>query len=169
MLLHIARSRPRPFLLRTYQIAARIEASPAELAAIHAHRLDRFEIFADPHRDYLLSRAQAARERQKALGWFVHTPEDLGTLWLETGRELTLLARARFSFRITIGHLVAGVVITNRSLNAIRRIEHVLADSVDAVAAIVAAALDFQHAHEDVLAPGTATTATAPNDWTSQW
>ena len=126
MLLHISRSRPRPFLFRTYCLAARLEVSAEELSAIRAHRLDRFEIFADPFRDHLLARADKARERQRAMPWIMDTPQQVGALWLEIGREMTLLVRARWSFRITIGDLIAGVSISNRSLNAIRETERVL-------------------------------------------
>lgn len=170
MLLHIARSTSRSiFLSRTYRLSARLETSPDELAAVRHHRLDRYEIFADPYRDDLIARAEAAKKRGDAVGWLVDTPQAVGTIWLELAREMTLLVRARMTFRITLGDLVSGVVVTNPSLNAIRSIEQVLIDSVDAIASTVADALAFQHQQEDVLAPGHPDPTTPPSDWTSSW
>ena len=169
MYLHIARSRSRPFLFLHYRLHARLEATATERAAIREHRLDRFEIFADPYRDYLLARADKARERQKAMPWIMDSPQQLGGLWLEIGREMTLLVRARWSFRITLGDLLRGVSISNPSLNAIRETERVLAESVDAIAATVRAALDYEHAGELVLAPAADDLGTPPDQWGSTW
>lgn len=171
MMLHIARSRPFAFFFSTYRIDARLEVSPEEHQAIRAHRLDKFEIFHDPYRDHLAAQAEAARGRVKALPWFSKTPEADALLTVrETGRELAFLIRARFAFRITVGNLIAGVSITNRGLNDIAKIEHVLHESVDAIAGTVAAALAYEHGDQDVLAPSRPEDdVTPPNKWPASW
>lgn len=170
MLLHIVRSSPRRWLLlRSYRIDARLELSPQELQVIRSHRLHRFEVFVDPYRDHLRARADAAYSRQKALPLFLLDGHQLRSLWLETVRELSLLIRARFAFRITIADLIAGVSITNPSLNAILDIEHVLQASVDAIAGTVSAALDYQDGHESITAPEDPDTGTPPDQWTKSW
>ena len=172
MLLHLTRSRPLSLMLRrTYRLSARLDVLPEEHDAIRSHGLDRFEVFADPYRDHVLARADAARERVKALPWFSAEPEKdaLTSVW-QNSRELTLLVRARLCFRITIGDLITGVSITNYSLNDISKIERILHNSVDLIARTVTTALQYQHEHEDLLTPGKPKDETTPPDkWPSSW
>lgn len=173
MMLHMVRSRPHTLLLlRTYRLDARLEVAPDERAVIRAHKLHKFEIFADPYRDHLLARADAARDHQKALPWFITRDEDRAALYRELGRELAALVGARLCFRITIGNLISGISITNRRLTDIAKVEHVLHKSVDAIAATVAAALRYQDHYEDIHAPGDEEDQprdATPGEWSSSW
>ena len=163
MLLHLSRSRS-PWL-RRYRLSVKLEASPQELRAISDHRLDAHEIFADPFRDRLVERADAARARAAALGWWIDTDAKLAKLYLETARSLVLGIRARLAFRLTVGNLVRGVVVENGDLAAIVVIERALIACVDTLDAAVNAALSFEHQSEDVLAPGTEDDTVPPSRW----
>ena len=173
MMLHITRSRPYIlFPFRTYRLDAKLDVTPQEYAVIRAHKLHKFEIFSDPYRDHIYARADAARQRAKALPFLTATPEQHISVACETWREVALLFRARFCFRITIGNLISGISITNRRLIEISKVEHVLHESVDDIAATVAAALRYQDRYEDVHAPGqneNEAPAVSPNEWPSSW
>ena len=172
MFLHIARSQSWSFFgRRTYQLIASLEATPDQIAAIYAHRLDRLECFHDSRRDTLIKESEAALDRAQAVGWITTTVEEAGTIWLETGRSVIFAYRAARAFRISVGDLIrpGGVTITHHSLSEIVAVERAITESLRPIIATVAAATSFEAATEIIIEPEPHNSGTPPPAWPKVW
>ena len=172
MFLHIARSQHWSlFGRRIYELTASLEATPDQVKAIYAHRLDRLECFHDRYRDTLIKAAETAVEKARAVGWFTPTLGEAGTIWLETARSLALTYRATRAFKISVGDLIqpGGVTITHRSLSEIVAVERAITDSVAPIIATVLAAISFEMATEIVISPKPRDGETPASDWPKVW
>jgi hypothetical protein len=172
MQLHLSRTEVRRFgLFRCYRLEARLDDTPEKIAALQRHRIVLCELFGDPAREAHYRRAQAEHEAAAKVSHWVDSPEAmLKSVWQEwahSSRAMALYARTMLAFRITVGDLVAGVVIEHKHLALILEVEHHLIASIDALQAFLAAGLDYQHGREDAYVPGRDDPGTPPAHWLS--
>ena len=168
---HVVRSETVSiFGLTRYRLSAQFRPTPDQLALIQHHRLHRLEIFHDPSREEFDAAAAAAHEKARALGFFVTKALDAASVCASEVRALAATIRALRAFKITLGDLLQGVTITNRSLRAIQDIERVIVECIDDIDRSLRAARSYSDQTEDIYAPGTeGDDAIPPRHWTRTW
>ena len=170
MYTHIARTTVPSLWGTKYRLSIRLYADPEDLPILHAHHLDRIEVFADPLREDYAAAATAAHDRAKARGLFVTRARDTTAIAAAEMAALVSTLRGLLAFNVRVGDLLRGVTVEHRSLRAISDIETVCVDVIDRVAAAVHAARGYDLRTEEVFAPGTDQDETVPpGEWTRTW
>ena len=138
---------------------------PCPVAIISAHAFSRTLIYVSPQALDLATRADAASEHQRQLS--VWRQDDQPTLIWDNLKAITLAARSRLAFCITVNDLLAGTSITS-SLPDVLAAERVITQAFDHLSQLVAHAHSFEQGAEVVLVPDSAADTpalTPPSGW----
>lgn len=156
---------------RSYSVTASLFVTVHEREIIAEHDLHKLRLFIDPAAEQYLALAERAHDAAQAKGFFVTRFRDAFSVALNETRAVRAELEADRQFAITLGDLMAGLVVTHEDLSAILEIEDVIRRAVDQMHFALQAAQRFTVAEEDLLVPDgePQDQLTTPAQWPTMW